>query len=113
MGSATPGRIPIILRRAGRWRAWICSGDPSLVPKIGGQLSMAKRALIAADFEFQDFRNHDDGLRSISVLGTHESESRIAIDEKTAAYSPLIFDHPVSSTVLTNHEQRRSKTGRA
>jgi hypothetical protein len=70
---------------------------------------VGQRARIAAHIEFKTFRNHDNGPRSISVLGTHKSERRITIDKQPAANSVLVLNDPVSSAVLTNHEQRRSQ----
>jgi hypothetical protein len=65
---------------------------------------VGQRARVAAHIEFKTSRNHDDGARSISVLGTHESERCITIDKKAAASSVLVLNDPVSAAVLTNHE---------
>jgi hypothetical protein len=107
MVSATQGRIPTTLKRAGRWQTWSRSRDPLLPLETGGRLPASQRGRIVAHIKFEYFSDYDDSPWSISILGTHKSEGCVAVDKKTTAQSLLVFDHPVSSIVLTDHEYRR------
>src|SRR5580658_5609532 len=82
------------------------SGNAALTLMIGRDFLMGPRTRIAAHVEFKNSGNHDGSLRSISVLGTRETERRIAINEKAAVNSLLVLNHPVSPVVLANHEMR-------
>jgi hypothetical protein len=90
-------------RRATRYRL-IRSGHPALMPVEAGRLRERRRFVI--DVEFKRAEHSDHGGRAISIFGSRKFECLGSIDEKAAANSVLILNHPVSPTVLADHEKQ-------
>ena len=79
-------------------------GGPSLV----GSVDVVRH--LTTNIEFENTGNHDNGLRPISVLEHCKPERLSTIDEESAAEAARVPNNPVSSTVLANEKQRRSRT---
>jgi len=79
-------------------------GGPSLV----GSVDVARQ--LTTHIEFENSGNHDNGLRPISILEHCKPERLSTIDEESAAEAARVPNHPVSSAVLANEKQRRSRT---
>jgi hypothetical protein len=69
-------------------------------------------ARLATHIEFENTWNHDDGVRTISVLEHCKTEGLGTIDEESAAEAALVPNNPVPSTVLANEQERSSRTRR-
>ena len=79
-------------------------GGPSLV----GSVDVARQ--LTTHIEFENTGNHDNGLRPISVLEHCKPERLSTIDEESAAEAARVPNNPVSSAVLANEKERRSRT---
>jgi hypothetical protein len=60
-----------------------------------------------AHVEFENAANHDKFLRVVAVLGAHEAERLLAIDEKSATDTARVLHDPVPMTVAPNPKPRR------
>jgi hypothetical protein len=69
-----------------------------------------RRTRLAAHIELKNTWNHNDRLRSISILKHCELECFCAIDKKSAAASLIVLDDPIAPAVLADQEERRSGT---
>jgi hypothetical protein len=86
-------------------------GGPSFVGvDIARQLRRCAR--LATHIEFENTWNHDDGVRTISVLEHCKTEGLGTIDEESAPEAALVPNNPVLSTVLANEQERSSRTRR-
>ena len=65
---------------------------------------------LTTHIEFENTWDHDNGVRTISVLEHCKPERLGTIDEESAAEAALVPDNPVSSAVLANEKKRRSRT---
>src|SRR5579862_1917041 len=85
------------------------SGHPALARRI---VRGPRDRRFAGQVKFEDAGNGDNGPRLVSVFKSDVSKRLGAIDEEAAADPVLVLDHPVSSSVPTNHEQWRFQTRR-
>jgi hypothetical protein len=60
---------------------------------------------MTAHIEFEDSRDHHDGLRLMSVLEQGKPDRFGTIDEQSAATVPLILNDPVAVAVLADKEE--------
>jgi hypothetical protein len=79
-------------------------GGPSLV----GRVNAARQ--LTTHIEFENTGNHDNDLRPISVLEHCKPERLGTIDEESSAEAALVPNNPISSAVLANEKERRSRT---
>jgi hypothetical protein len=70
------------------------------------------RRRFAGQVKLEDAGNSDNGPRLVSIFKSHVSKRLGAIDEEAAADPVLVLDHPVSSSVLTDHEEWRFQARR-
>ena len=75
---------------------------------VAQQLTRCARLTIHVEFE--NTWDHDNGVRTISVLEHCKPERLGTIDEESAAEAALVPNNLVSSTVLANEKERRSRT---
>jgi hypothetical protein len=70
---------------------------------IGRDMPGGVRRIV--DIQLEDSRDHDHGLRAISILEHCELEGFSSVDEKPAAEPLLILHDPMAVTVLPDAEQ--------
>ena len=88
----------------------IASGSPPLARGVGVKRQVMHGGRVAAHIEFENARNHNAGLRPISIFEHCELEGFGAINEKSAAVALFFLDNPVAPAVLADQEERRSRT---
>src|ERR1700734_1462203 len=86
------------------------SGHPTLLRHIIRR--PRSRRHFARQVKLEDAGNGDNGPRLVSVFKSDVSKRLGAIDEEAAAGPVLVLDHPVSSSVPTDHKQWRFQTRR-
>ena len=70
---------------------------------VGGDILCG--GVAAANVEFQNTRDHDDGLRPVAILEHCEFEGFSFVDEEAAAEPLLILHDPMAVAVLPDAEQ--------
>ena len=61
----------------------------------------------ATQIELQDIRNHNDGLRLISIFKKGEPERCCTVNKQATGKVLLVLNNPVTAAVFANKEEGR------
>ena len=71
---------------------------------------LLQNSRLATHIKLEIPRNHNDSLRSISVLEQREPERFCAGDEQAATKASLVLNNPVAAAVPSDKEHRSPRT---
>jgi hypothetical protein len=80
------------------------SGNQAPPLHLEGSIAEQWRSRLISHFEFERSGDHNESARTVSILKAHKPKRRVAIDKEATARAALLSNHPISSTVLADHE---------